>query len=523
MSEFDEPFFKRLSTQSIVGELAGRRDWTIYLGSGATIDRTGMSWRGLVKKLLSEFESDEALQDAILNAHGEIRTATIVEGRYRAAYGDNYTSQMNDDVRKLLYKSRRFMKGRLLESVAGLCYHLAKRGDSVVVVTTNYDAYASTEIGSHIALAGKTDALDRPVELSIYVATEKDLTLPEVSVPHTITCAYVHGFIGLLRREQDADQELDAPIVLSEGEYYATYGRTRGVLKAAFRDRNVLIIGSAVSDPPLVDALRETRPADQQEPVKRYAILPMQSGEFYEPGRSREATRLPDWNTRRLDDVGVVPIYCDFYSQAGQLVHEVHKCMERGDADTMRNPYAQNRYRSRVEDWWRRWYSANCGGGTSQTEHHDLLLRRLSDIKRVLNSTIDENLKLDMWIRWHPESQRQLTLWASSLGTWVDQNAMRSVDIPGNTGHVAVGAFCNGAPTFAEDRSAVDARWRTYLGVPIWLDMPATGDIPVGVMTLASMRDSSSSSVSEQNLEKLTTVLDEMRATGAEIATAKPD
>jgi hypothetical protein len=521
MPEFDEPFFKRVSTRSVIGELAGLGDWTIYLGSGATIDRTGMSWRGLVKKLLNEFEPDESLQNAILDAHGEIRTATIVEGLYRREY-DNDISQMNDDVRKLMYKSRKFLKGRLLESVAGLVYFLAKRGDSVVVVTTNYDAYAKTEIGSHIALARKRAAdagLTEPrVELSTYVATASDPELPDPAGDHKITCAYVHGFIGEVLRKRDESRELDEQIVLSEGQYYETYDRTREVLSSAFRNRNVLILGSAVSDPPLVDALRETRPAEGTA-VRRYAVLPMQSGEFYERGLPHNDTRLPAWNAQRLEAIGVSPIYCDFYSQAGQLVHEVHKCMERGDAHTMLREYSPGSYRSRVNTWWREWEALNCGDGVNQNNHHALLLEHLGDIKRLLRSSPQEVLKLDMWIRWHPESERRMVLWASSSGTWVDQSAMRAATIPENTGHVAVGAFCNGAPTFTEESTDQDARWRSYLGVPIWIDMP-TGDIPVGVITLASMWDAKSGSVSEHNLVSLKPVLDEMRAAGAEIVSS---
>jgi hypothetical protein len=53
-----EPFFHRRATHRLISDLSVPEDWTIYLGSGATIDRTGLSWGLLVDRLLARFEPD---------------------------------------------------------------------------------------------------------------------------------------------------------------------------------------------------------------------------------------------------------------------------------------------------------------------------------------------------------------------------------------------------------------------------------------------------------------------------------
>jgi hypothetical protein len=84
-----------------------------------------------------------------------------------------------------------------------------------------------------------------------------------------------------------------------------------------------------------VNALLETKRGSRTyiDRLRRLAVLPLQSGKFYDTPAGRDPSRLCEWNSRRLRELGVEAVYPDFYFQVGQLIHEAHKCMEHGDKD----------------------------------------------------------------------------------------------------------------------------------------------------------------------------------------------
>jgi len=76
--------------------------------------------------------------------------------------------------------------------------------------------------------------------------------------------------------------------------------------------------------------------------------------------------------------------------------------------------------------------------------------------------------------------------------------------------------------------SAPEARWKAYLGVPVWLDRPE-GQLPVGVVSLASMRgpvatnDHPAGHVSHEALDVLAGAMPLMIDTALEILTPGGD
>src|SRR4051812_38156918 len=49
-----EPWFSDAAVHQAIAELAAADRVTLYVGAGATIDRTGLGWADLIEKLLSE-------------------------------------------------------------------------------------------------------------------------------------------------------------------------------------------------------------------------------------------------------------------------------------------------------------------------------------------------------------------------------------------------------------------------------------------------------------------------------------
>ena len=129
----------------------------------------------------------------------------------------------------------------------------------------------------------------------------------------------------------------------------------------------------------------------------------------------------------------------------------------------------------------------------------------------------DETLKLEMWIRWDPDHGRQLWLWASSTGSWPAMDSVRRAEIEADSRHVSVQAYCLGRPEIyrAADRND---RWRPYLCVPIRVGGRGE-ELPVGVISMASMEPVDRSKINESNGEGLTGVVERMAQAGVRLAT----
>jgi hypothetical protein len=521
----DQRYLDRRRTQKLIADLATPKQWTIYFGSGATIDRTGLSWKKLVDRLFSRFEEDSKIRAAVLERNGELSTATMVQALYEER--PDGVRELAEDIRRLLYEGHRYMKGRLLDFVLGFATTVALHGQSVTLVTPNYDDYLIYELWR--LLNKRTSSTESTLsaqgfELKPIFADDHTSIPIDWYDSKSISCVYLHGFlprpgladlIGINFGDKDSTHpDLMRPPIFSEPQYFETYARSLNALSQVFENRNLLLLGTGITDPPLISALLNTKRASQAG-LRRLAMIPLQSDQFYygEPD-TPTSSRLYHWNKTRLQELGVEAHYPEFYFQVGQLFHEVQKCIEHGDQKSMLAASSPRRYGSRLESWWDVWFKKNCGTDSSQASHHHLLMTELDNIRSALHAPIDENLKLEAWVRWHPESGRELALWASSVGTWPDIWSIRRDTISTQSTYKSVKVFCNGAPMFLHTDPTSPDRWRTYLATPVWSE-DSRGEIPVGVISLASM--SEEGSVGEHNLEFLDTVLTRMRLIGREI------
>lgn len=495
-----EPFFHRRESYRLIRDLSVPDDWTIYLGSGATVDRTGLSWDLLVDRLLTRFESDPTARRHIIERYGCLGAATMVHQMYESLPdGDG---QLYEDIRRLLYGGHGHMNGQMLGNVVDFAISLAEAGHSVTLITPNYDDYLAYEL------------VLRQLKVGTEFVFHGDAEGANKGVPGTvpISCQFIHGF---LPRKDFPDKKIGSlvvPPVFSEPQYFDTYQRSLDALSAAFLDRNVMLAGTSIVDAPLVNSLLATKGSK----TRRYALLPLQADQFRTMD-GRISDDLIAWNTRRLKSLEVAPIYPDYFGQTGQFVHEVQQCLVHGDRDMMTKRVSPRRYGTRLVTWWNLWKSINVDDPQGQARHHKELFDCVDRLRAILEAQAEENLKLEVWVRWYPESSQQLGLWASSVGTWADTWSMRLDTIAQDSQYRAVRVFCAGAPQFmAADETSSD-RWRTYLATPIWQDHQGTGIVPVGVISLASMNEGRASSVGPHNLGALDAALEEMRQVGASI------
>ena len=317
--------------------------------------------------------------------------------------------------------------------------------------------------------------------------TSEDLSIWNNSVVH------LHGFVGRAA-------SIDEHVILSELDYIRSRGVSESVLHSIFEGRPVILVGTSITDPPLLSALESTK--DKLGP-RRYAISARQSIRI----ESDDQSLMADLNSRmqdRMDQFGVHLVWSDFYSQVAQFLGEVQHAVEYSRPD---KPYAGDwsgiRYGTRLTSWWTRWWDQrNKNIEVSQTADHKVLRDfALPEIRHNLGSE-SEHLKLELWVRWEPnERSRKMTRWASSTGTWHDADTMRNAEISASSEYAAIRAFCLGRAEIY-DSSADSDRWKTYLCLPIRVAVDG-GTIPVGVLALASMTPMKESAINQKNGAKV--------------------
>jgi hypothetical protein len=302
----------------------------------------------------------------------------------------------------------------------------------------------------------------------------------------------------------------------------------------------VVVVGSRVVDAPLIQGFLDTRNSGKPRTV----FQAMQSSEWQ--GLSAlELRQALNINDQRLKALKVKSVRPDFYGQIGQIFAEAAHCIRLAVSAEIRSETCAARYDHRLEEWWRTWreealliHYPDHGGAeepvadwaaypdSSQYRHHVKLVHAVERVRSLLDASPAENLKLEVWSRWEPNKDRQLCLWASSVGPFLDTQIMRRDDIKVGSKYKSVQVFCAGAPMFLHegDDEEGDTRWKSYFALPIWLEADDRSQLPVGVVSLASMRHGNPAnrsqkpgSVSEANLKYIFAAISVMQTVGAEI------
>ncbi|MEO6473381.1 MAG: hypothetical protein ABIO14_16410, partial [Aeromicrobium sp.] len=136
--------------------MARAANWTVYVGLGATIDQTDLSWEGLVKRVLAHESSITGPNhnlarkeiDHWVEKQGPQRAATTAEALLRKRRGDKWLQALSAQIEDALYGPRELMAGAIIDSLAQWAATVAQRGGSVLFVTPNYDDYLYRELRS---------------------------------------------------------------------------------------------------------------------------------------------------------------------------------------------------------------------------------------------------------------------------------------------------------------------------------------------------------------------------------------
>lgn len=512
--QLDAPLFHRVSTKQTIESLANHDRIAIYLGAGATIDRTGMSWAQLIGELMQVEFADARHRTSLIEHASPLAAASVASEIYRSRFGADWRERLNDAIRSRLYQQPESPAGKIVERAVELAYSVVRRGGSAVIVTPNYDDFIiqelerkdDSDVGPVFFYLGAFGAPLTPDE----VEENSSIVRDEVEVPGSISVVHLHG---ILRSHPDELAEGGGQPVLSEEDYWSTAEQSRRILEGLFKDRTVLIAGAGMSDPPLLNALLATRKSGKEAARHpRYAILRI-------PVAGQNPVQYRDslaFESRRLDHFGVNVIPVDHFGQISQVFTEV-EVASRHPHTAYSSPTNSMRYGARLTKWWRDWLYQGAELQQRQTANHKYLVKRMSTIRGVLGAATSEPLKLEVWARWDPESSaRKLRLWSSSIGVWKDDRSVRDGDIAGETPLVAVQTFCTGSSI----RKPVESdRWKTYLATPVWLPGEHDAPMQVGVVVLSSMWSESDSSLGPKNATRASAALLEMHRVGALVLT----
>ena len=468
--QLDIPFFERSSSIRQIEELAVIENLTIYAGAGISVDRTNMDWNELIANLISEVGSSKSFSKDIVNTLGVLPSGSAVAQNYLDWKGKKQSKvAISQQLRTQLYRSHDWLGGRASSAIAHTWVNFTRRGKTLSILTTNYDEHIELDIPEAVALWNRRRG-----------PSDSKLETPK----HIVQ--YLHGKIPRVGKITDFP-------VISEHDYFEREHTTRKCLEERFAQDNVLIMGSSLTDPPLIHVLLATRQSAQENGLRRWAMVPLVDLQATDASERSEAIIAN--HAARLKHLGVQGIYLDHYFQVAQVLAEARIAAELGPGN-----YSQghDRYGDRLHSWWIKWNSqinSHEAYVRAQYKHHSELQTQLAQIKKLMNAQ-DEQIKIEVWLRWNPStSNRKLRLWASTFALFSDWRNCRTADILLDNSYSCIRTFCNGRADYARNPNS-NERWQTFLAFPIRLMEQV--NIAVGSVVIASMTSPEQSRLGER-------------------------
>jgi len=487
------------------------RKLLIFCGAGVTAGRTGISWGDLVTEVARETLSPHSDNEAFGRACTDFFASETYSTEQKATVAAAGVKQEKvvEAVAETLYKNSGYKEGRLLDVLAEFVVVLSARSIEVQIVTTNYDTHIEDSIREKIKQAreGAKILRSHPRASSYprisYSVNSSDCEFEayghkaQQSADNVIKIRYLHGRI-------DKEGECHGNVVFSERDYAESHNHTTSTLIKLFEDKPTIIVGSSLSDIPLVRSLScvgSKEPEGSPGPRRRYATMRRMSS------AGEAADELQCIRARELD---LEPLFFDHYDEitdvfSNLLAFVTTKSVDReGDlpCDLARSDWMEKVGRS-----FDRHISADI---------YEYLARLARDIIDDFVKSSDEYsksdselIKIEVWCLERDDDVpdgKLLRVWGNSVGPIYTRGLRRAEPVtPANVKHVAsLGSFSSGGPDLTPldklnqgngrkgGESDVDpmtsSRWQTFFSVPIsrWFDDRGVA-VTVAVVTLASM------------------------------------
>jgi hypothetical protein len=486
----------------------------VYVGSGVTIDDTGSTWSSMLVKVAEQAKVNlPHLQrfEGILSAP---QIATMVFKAIQKKFPTKARIELAKTLGSTFYEENNWRNSQFSRAVILMAEHLVLAGKPVFILTTNYDTYLENKAND---LQG--EGLIERIRVSSYLLDADDADDETASGQRNVReddirevpVVHLHGRVQLETDVDDASR-----IVFSESDYFESEQVVFEFVEGLFAKHDVLILGSAIDDAPLVRALALTRTRAEANGRSRWAVLPRQSFDLrvgaFECSTPDDPDDVLSLLAGRAEQLGLSLLIPDFFSQAAQVPREIGRAAK---LLAVGETYAKGRddYQHRINEWWKQWLGEDPSDHEieqHQTISHQVLRDAVDRFRQYLENP-DELIKLEMWVR--QAEQRDLTLWASSTGTWPDRKIARKAPIEHQSSYAASEIFCAGVARLIDTSSRSD-RWGAYFGTPIRVG-DVIDSVTVGVLTIASGKDSAvPTKLDESESAVLARVLSELTSVG---------
>ena len=466
---------------------------------------------------------------------------------FKATIAASYAEKKDKDntivssIGETLYRDS-WSEGRLLSELAKFVIKLSVDfKKSVSIVTSNYDTFIEDSIIKELYIPyakkkeeeekGNTstkDFKDFDVDLRLvgYAYGEGDKGVPcydyafarneklpkiEIHHLHGRICSMVSSYaLNNLASNKDVDKEgaglfiRSGKLVFSEEDYEESHDRSLEVLTNLFSQGTTIIVGSSLTDTPLVRSLLKIKSKSEEQHGKN-------GGKIVSSRRAVYAFMkcgidgYEKFQLERAEALGIEPLFYEFHDEIPEVFSNLTALLVRGNKDGSYSevlPYDQA---------LREWVRLAIRLTNHQKQFRELVESGYEMSAKLARDVIieryarkDELLKIECWFLdlEGDVSKKVLRVWTNSVGPTFATDLRRSEAVSSlNAEKVAsVQAFCEGAPKIIpidqlklglvklkDDKNISATRWKSFMSVPIVIPFEEYDvDVTVGVVTLAS-------------------------------------
>lgn len=510
---------------SAIADVANANRIVIYCGAGVSQSLTALSWPSLIKAFLPALKHNGLIGPRVrLEEFGELqrfvdveapnhplRSASVVR-HYIELLAENPAWRSPEHalrhiLTQILYPS--YSIGPNTPLIRGIC-DLVKtcmlNGKSVAVVTTNYDTYLESALIESLEIPSSQDESGPQSEpISVWVRANSP-TGPEITEPFAgLELVYLHGRAprGKDRTTQPDGRPIDdGRIIFSEYDYFASQAETLATLHGVAGGSDVVVVtGSSLDDPPLVQWIQENRSPRTSIDAARPRVIVLQSVDpepISQPARTAtQRSIVSRFRRDRTTHLGVDTLLTA--SCFGEIPD-----FFRDAASEIREESAGASGKQHVKKATSEWSSAVSHSTEDPATLHrlfDLLDRganSISTLTREIAQDFDVDFKVELWLRGlepYPGSPEHLVKIADSSGIGLNPR-MRRVDDYGHrfpARSAALRTLQFGHPEFVTlgkmglDNSA--SRWQAFYSVPLESDLTfgsrVLNEVGIGALTVA--------------------------------------
>lgn len=547
------------SLRKLYGSVADSNHIVIYCGSGVIKNEIGGVSRDRLVTLVAqktmlgfaEQYGSEGVSAACTNFFTSKDHAPEFKATIAASYAKKEDDIIVNSIGKTLYHNS-WSGGRLLSELAKFVVKLSiDFKKSVSIVTSNYDTYIEDSIINEL-YAQKTPTKDFGVDLRLvgYAYEEGDEGVPcydyafarneklpkiEVHHLHGRICSKNYSYaLGDLVVNEDAEEDekedidaeededekedkdakkegtdlrksdkfiINGKLIFSEKDYEESHDRSLKVLTKLFSQGTTIIVGSSLTDTPLVRSILKIKSESEEQHGKNDGKV-VSSGCAIYAFMKCGADGYEKFQLERAEALGIEPLFYEFHDEIPEVFSNLTALLVHGNKDGRYSrllPYDQA---------LREWVEL----ANRQKQSRELAKHGYEMSAKIARNVIvkdyarkNELVKIECWfldLEGDVSKKKVLRVWTNSVGPTFATDLRRTEDVSSlNAGKVAsVQAFCEGAPKIIpidqlklglvklkDDKNISATRWKTFMSVPIVIPFEEYGfDVTVGVVTLAS-------------------------------------